>query len=328
MANMRSNVVEIAPGIERIESVFGPRPFAQYLLRGDKNSMLVDTGIDSTPRDVIVPYFDKAGFDPGSLTYVLTSHADVDHFGGNAKLRQFAPRAIFCASAIDTPIITDRTRAMIERYGWYAEHGPAADYDADTKALLAGGMGDDTPIDIELTGGEWFRLGSKLRVQILTLPGHSAGHLGLWHAETRTAIVIDAVLGQGLYNFDHEIIHPPPYMDATAYENTIAKVRALGPDRLLTAHYDVMMGGEVSDFLDASVDFVSRTRAAVRRVVENNSSVTLADVLAELGPQLGPFTSFPNELAGPIRSHLGELVAEGVVESVPNAKPPTWKWIG
>jgi hypothetical protein len=43
---------------------------------------------------------------------------------------------------------------------------------------------------------------------------------------------------------------------------------------------------------------------------------------------LGPFTSFPNELAGPIRAHLRELISEGVVEQVPDAKPPAWKWIG
>ena len=88
-------MVEVAPGIERIESVFGPRPFAQYLLR-DVKSMLVDTGIDATPGDVILPFFEQSAFAPETLTYVLTSHADVDHFGGNWALRRAAPNAIFC----------------------------------------------------------------------------------------------------------------------------------------------------------------------------------------------------------------------------------------
>jgi glyoxylase-like metal-dependent hydrolase (beta-lactamase superfamily II) len=320
-------VVEVAPGIERIESVFGPRPFAQYLLRGER-SMLVDTGIDVTPGEVIVPFFEQVAFAPESLTYVLTSHADVDHFGGNASLRYAAPQAIFCASAFDAPIITSRERAMVERYGWYAEHGSGADYDEETKGLLAAGMGPDTDIDLELTGGEWFRLGPELRVQILTLPGHSPGHLGVWEPESRSAIVIDAVLGQGLYNFDHEIIHPPPYMDAASYESTIDQLRALRPERLLTAHYDVIEGAEVADFLDDSAAFVARARASVRRTVETNGTVTLAGLLSELGPELGPFISFPNELGGPIRSHLWELVAEGVIEPVPGASPPAWKWIG
>lgn len=320
-------MVEVVPGIERIESVFGPRPFAQYLLR-DERSMLIDTGVDSTPGDVIVPFFEQIAFAPKSLTYVLNSHADVDHFGGNAALRRAAPQAIFCASALDVPIITNRFRAMSERYGWYAEHGDGADYDAETKQLLAAGMGPDINIDLELIGGEWFRLGPRLRVRILALPGHSAGHLGVWEPESRSAIVIDAVLGQGLYNFDHEIIHPPPYMDAAAYEGTIDTLRALEPDRLLTAHYDVMEGTEVGDFLDASAAFVARARSAVRAAVNANGTVTLAGLLAELGPALGPFTSFPNELAGPLRAHLRELVAEGVVAPVSGARPPAWKWVG
>ena len=320
-------MVEVAPGIERIESVFGPRPFAQYLLRGER-SMLVDTGIVSTPGDVIVPFFEQVAFDAATLDFVLTSHADVDHFGGNSSLRAAAPKAIFCASTLDTPMITNRERAMIERYGWYAEHGPGADYDPETKELLSAGMGPDTTIDLELTGGEWFRLGPKLRVQVLTLPGHSAGHLGLWEPLSRTAIVIDSVLGEGLYNFDHEIIHPPPYMDAASYETTIAQLQALAPDRLLTAHYDVIEGAEVAGFLETSAAFVKRTRAATRRLAEKQGTVTLAELLAELTTELGPFTSFPNELAGPIRSHLGELMAEGVVETVPGAQPPAWQWIG
>jgi glyoxylase-like metal-dependent hydrolase (beta-lactamase superfamily II) len=321
-------VIEVAPGIERIESVFGPRPFAQYLLRGGERSMLVDTGVDATPGDVILPYVAETGLDPAALTYVLTSHADVDHFGGNSAMRAAAPNAIFCASAIDTPIITNRSRAMTERYGWYAEHGPGADYDDETKGMLLGGMGPDTQIDLELTGGEWFRLGPKLSVQILMLPGHSAGHLGLWEPASRSAIVIDAVLGQGLYNFDHEIIHPPPYMDAAVYETTIEKLRMLRPERLLTAHYDVIEGAEVEDFLEVSAAFVARTRAAVRRTIKARGTVTLAGLLDELGQELGPFSSFPNELAGPLRSHLGELVAEGVAASVAGANPPAWTWIG
>ena len=55
---------EVAPGIYRIESILGPRPFAQYLLR-DERSLLVDTGIVSTPDEVILPAFQRAGTRPG-----------------------------------------------------------------------------------------------------------------------------------------------------------------------------------------------------------------------------------------------------------------------
>ena len=52
--------LEVAPGIHRIESILGPRPFSQYLFRGEK-SLLVDTGVAGTPEAVIVPYLDGYG---------------------------------------------------------------------------------------------------------------------------------------------------------------------------------------------------------------------------------------------------------------------------
>src|SRR5215210_8526778 len=110
---------EVASGIYRIESILGPRPFAQYLLR-DERTLLVDTGIMSTPDEVILPAFQELGLDPADLDYVLISHADVDHFGGNASIRAAAPRAIVCAHVADCEWIGDRERILRERYGWYA----------------------------------------------------------------------------------------------------------------------------------------------------------------------------------------------------------------
>ncbi len=65
-------MTELAPGIHRIESVLGPRPFSQYLLRGER-SLLVDTGINATPADVILPFFETSDLDPEGLDYVVLS---------------------------------------------------------------------------------------------------------------------------------------------------------------------------------------------------------------------------------------------------------------
>jgi hypothetical protein len=154
------------------------------------------------------------------------------------------------------------------------------------------------------------------------------GHLGLWEPVSRTAIVIDSILGGGLLNFEGIVIHPPPYVDAGAYESSIKMVKSLRPERLLTAHYDVIERQEVENFLNLSNDFVQRARAAVEATVREDKEVSLASLLATLAPELGPFTSFPNELAGPLRSHVRELVAIGLAEEVPGAEPAKWRWIG
>lgn len=315
---------EVAPGIHRIESVLGPRPFAQYLLWQER-SLLVDTGVAETPDAVIVPALRTLGLDPADLDFALISHADVDHFGGTAALRQAAPRCVVCAHAADVPWINESGRILRERYGWYEAHGPAADYDAATKKWLRGALGPDVPVDLALVGGERFRLGPTLDVEVLHLPGHTGGHLGLWDPRSRTAIVMDAVLAAGLLDHEGRIIHPPPYFDAAAYEASVRRLQGLAPARLLTAHYAVMEGEAANRFLADSLAFVERARAATAAALADAGQATLGDLLARLDPELGPFTSMPNELCGPIRAHLGELVAAGKAEEVAGATPPAWR---
>ena len=249
---MNWHAVEVAPGITRIESVLGPRPFSQYLLQ-DHRSLLVDTGVKETPADVILPALD--GLRPD---FVLISHADVDHFGGNAAIREAAPDAIFCAHEADVPWIEDSELILRERYGWYEAYGIG--YPEETFAWLRDAMGPDVPIDLRLRGGEVFRLGVRLTVEILPLPGHSPGHVGVWEPSSRTAIVMDAVMANGLLDTDGAVIHPPPIVDIAGYESSVRLLQRLSPERLLTAHYDVIEGAEVGRFLADSLAFVERAR--------------------------------------------------------------------
>lgn len=307
--------MEIAPGIHRIESVLGPRPFSQYLVRGER-TLLVDTGVKETPGAVILPFLADAGIDPAALDLVLLSHADVDHFGGNEAIRQSAPRAAFCAHVADVAWIADRERILRERYGWYAAHGIG--YPPETAAWLRDAMGADVPIEIGLTGGETIRLGTGLTVHVLHLPGHTAGHLGLWEPRSRTAIVQDAVMARGLLDTDGHVIHPSPYFDAAAYEASARLLMSLEPERLLTAHYPVIEGTDVDRFLDDTMEFVRDARETVEEILLEELDVTLSRALELAGTRLGPFTSMPNELAGPVRTHLRELVAAGRAEESPD----------
>jgi glyoxylase-like metal-dependent hydrolase (beta-lactamase superfamily II) len=302
--------MEVAPGIHRIESILGPRPFSQYLLR-DERSLLFDTGVKETPAEVILPFLD--GLQPD---LVLNSHADVDHYGGNAAIKKAAPKAIFLAHELDVPWIESADAIMRERYGWYAEHGLA--YDPDPFAWLRNAIGPDTPVDVHLRAGERIRLGPRLTVEVLHLPGHTAGHIGLWDPASRTAVVMDAVMGRGLLDMDGNVIHPPPYFDVAGYLGAAQTLKALRPQRLLTAHYDVIEGEDVDRFLADTVAFVEDAGRLVAEALADRGALTLPEVL-ELGdPRLGPFTSMPNELAGSLRAHLRQLVQEERAEEDPS----------
>jgi glyoxylase-like metal-dependent hydrolase (beta-lactamase superfamily II) len=298
---------EVAPGIHRIESILGPRPFSQYVLADDR-TLLVDTGVKETPAEVILPALASLGLDPAELDFVVNTHADVDHFGGNAAVRAVAPRALVTAHAADVPWIESSELIMRERYGWYEAFG--IPYDADTLAWLRGAMGPDVPVDLRLRGNEEIRLGPGLVVRVLHLPGHSPGHVGLWDPASRTAIVQDAVLARGLLDTDGNVIHPPPIVDAAGYERSVRLLQELDPTRLLTAHYDMIEGDDVGRFLDDSIAFLRDARASVERELDAEPEVPLRELVARLDPELGPFTSMPNELGATLRGVLEEQGVE------------------
>ena len=165
--------MEIVPGIQRIESILGPRPFSQYLLHGER-TLLVDTGVKETPAEVILPFLADAGFDPAELDF------DPQHARRRRSLRRERRDArggsrgpLVCAHALDAAWIESRELILRERYGWYAGHGIG--YDPETAAWLRDAMGPDVPVDVRLQGGEGFRLGPSLEAHVLHLPGHSRG---------------------------------------------------------------------------------------------------------------------------------------------------------
>ncbi len=313
--------MEVVPGIHRVESVLGPRPFSQYLLHGER-SLLVDTGVAETPGEVILPYLDSVGLDPIDLDFVLNTHADVDHFGGNNAIRDAASRAAFCAHGADVAWIEQRSLILHERYGWYAVE--EVDYAPDVKDWLRSAMGPDVPIDLRAVGGETFRLGPGLEVEVLHLPGHSPGHVGLWEPRSKTAIITDAALGAGLLDMEGRVISPPPYFDVAAYEGTVALLQSLSPRLLLTTHYDVMEEEAAARFLGESAIFVERARRAVSEALTESGELGLRGLLEATNPTLGPFTVMENELAGTLRAHAWELVAAGRAEEV-SESPAIWR---
>jgi hypothetical protein len=114
------------------------------------------------------------------------------------------------------------------------------------------------------------------------------------------------------------VVHPPPYGDSVGYEASARLLRRLEPQLLLTAHYHPMEGDDVIRFLDETLAFVERARAYVAEALDAAGTATLAELLEPAVHDLGPFSFMPNELAGPIRAHLRELVAAGRAAESPD----------
>jgi glyoxylase-like metal-dependent hydrolase (beta-lactamase superfamily II) len=293
--------MEVAPGIHRIESDLGPRFMCQFLLRGEERAVLVDTGLRATPEEVLVPHLEGIGCPPEQLDLVVITHADVDHCGGNRALRARAPRASFACHELDRRWIESNRAMLAENYSWYEAYGFGLP--EDMKQWILAELGGDSPIDIGLRGGETLRLGPGWRVELVHLPGHTPGHLGIWDPRSRTALIVDAVLERGIYDRAGTLLIPPRYYDAQAYRATIERVRSLQPELLLTAHFPVMDRAEAAAFLDRSLAFVDELETAVRDAVAEGVA-DLWELTRRAAEQVGPYPEPIAELAASVRAQL------------------------
>jgi glyoxylase-like metal-dependent hydrolase (beta-lactamase superfamily II) len=302
------SIEEVQPRIYKIPSILGLRRFAQWLVVGDERLLLVDSGIDGTIAEHVVSALAELGRRADEITDVVITHADVDHYGGDSELRRVAPRAAIRASAHDRGWLESWAVIARERYGWYRGHG--LDYDEATWAWLEGAAGPDTPLDGTVAGGDVLDLGG-IEVEILALPGHSPGHLGVLHPGSGTAIVMDAVLGRGLYTTDDELISPPPYGSVSDYRATIATLRVVEPVRLGTSHYAPIEGrAAVAAFLDETESFVDDLDACVMSELGSQPR-PLAEYWRAADVAIGPFREMGVELARSVGAHLEHAVAEG-----------------
>jgi glyoxylase-like metal-dependent hydrolase (beta-lactamase superfamily II) len=282
-------VSEVAPGIHRIESDLGPRFMAQYVLAGSERTVLVDTGLASTPGAAL-----------GEPDLVIVSHADVDHCGGNRALRERCPRARFACHAADRAWIESNAAMLAGNYLWYEPYGfgPApADRD-----FIARELGGDAPVDELVGDGDAIELGGGWEVVVLHLPGHTPGHIGLWDERSGSALVLDAILERGVYDRAGTLLIPPRIYDTAGYRATIERVRALRPRRLLTAHFDLLEGDAVTRFLDRSAEHDDGVAAAVREGLAAGTT-RLRDLTALADRRLGPYREFTHELAAAVRDH-------------------------
>jgi glyoxylase-like metal-dependent hydrolase (beta-lactamase superfamily II) len=301
--------MEILPGIHRIESDIGERFMCQYLLVGEERTVLVDTGLAGTPEEVIVPYLGEIRLGVEDVDEVIISHADVDHCGGNRALKEMNPELRFSCGEADRAWVESTGRIMAEIYFWSEPYGFGPD--EESRGWIRTELGGDSPVDVGLRGGETLRLGPDWRVEFLHLPGHTPGHLGIWDAKNDAAIIIDAVLEKGIYDREGNLLQPPRYFDATAYQNTIRKLHSMHPGHLLTAHYQPMRGKEALDFLDRSLDFTMQVHRVVGEGLENGMT-DLWKLTKHADAELGPYPAFMVELGAGVRTHLGLLGPNGL----------------
>jgi glyoxylase-like metal-dependent hydrolase (beta-lactamase superfamily II) len=232
--------VQVAPGVHRLSVPlpFPPKEVAAWVIDGDGGHVLVDTGID-TPggREALRAGAEHLGVTPDSLAWVILTHAHIDHYGLAGPVRSWAGAQV---------AIQEREEELARRF---VDEWPA-DRDGVANAMAMGGVpADAVPHflaasdfihrqyrdfrpDLLLRGERGELPGAPGWEWILT-PGHSPGHVVVYHPGRRILIAGDHVLPRISPNIGADLYAADPLTD---YVASLRRLRELPVDLVLPSH--------------------------------------------------------------------------------------------
>lgn len=304
----------------QIQSEFGGRNLFQYLLAGDR-SVLIDSGTAKTPETTILCYMDRVRFDPARLTFLITTHPDLDHQGGNAAIRKAAPQALLACGEEDREMVSDPNTLYSERYNHLKhDHGVGFDEQPSPEA------GTRCRVDLGFRGGERISLADNWELQVLHVPGHSRGHLTLYDRRHQSAFVSDAIHGHGCPGVNGQMAIPVTYYYIDTYLATLQYFEGLEIQHLYSGHWPNMHGDEISDFLSDSRRTVDRLEARILRgLLHLPKGLTLRELIVEVREEFPEWPTETLDLAMfAVHGHLEHLQQTGKVITSTSTSP--WRY--
>ena len=298
--------MELSPGLHRIECPIGPRYVAVYAIVGSKYTLLVDTGFDDSIRTTVVNYFKEKKLSLDAVRYVINTHSDYDHTGGNKAVRELMPNALICSGERDRPMIENLNSMFFDRYNEFEkEHGFAESKDAKDFMMT---VAFETNVDIGFAGNERIDLGGRY-VEILHTPGHSWGHVSILDEKSRAIIIGDAVLGNSVLLADGQPAFPPTYRFVEAYRSTIRLLKGYQASEILTSHYPRYVGQAGTDFLDLSLNYTDLIEQICLDTLKSaGKALTMMELIEIAHDRMGVWADPAYKyLAYPVLGHLEVL---------------------
>ncbi len=311
--------MELYKSVYQIQSLYGGRNLFQYFFNGDQR-VLLDTGIAETPEKAIFPYLDRLQVRPEQLTLAITTHADLDHQGGNDAIKRFAPGASLACGDEDRDLVESPSALYSRRYNFLK-----AENDIALDPVPSPDAGKPRPMDLTFSGGEIIRLGDEWRLEVLCVPGHSRGHLAFYDARHKTAFVGDAIHGRGCPKATGEMAIPVTYYHVDVYLSTLRYFENLSIETLYSGHWPVMRGEEIYDFIAESRATVELFDRVILASLER-SPLSLRELIDAVANAVGEWPKDTWRLAMfPVKGHLDRLETQGKIRRVSGAHPLRWE---
>jgi glyoxylase-like metal-dependent hydrolase (beta-lactamase superfamily II) len=202
-------------------------------VRGRERDLLIDTGLGmASLKEAARDLFAKA------VTAVAT-HVHYDHVGG---FHEFEDRVIHCAEAAKAAAGNTASLYGAGKEDALLESIRAAGYDVPPQLFTAVPSEGYDPLAYQVRPaaatrvveeGDVIEVGDR-RFEVLHLPGHSPGSIGLWEAKTGILFSGDAI-------YDGPLLDELPGSDIPVYVATMKRLRDL-PVTVVHAGHDPSFG--------------------------------------------------------------------------------------
>jgi glyoxylase-like metal-dependent hydrolase (beta-lactamase superfamily II) len=218
------------PGCEDIYTIDTPTlgtagVTAVYVLDTPEPTV-IDTGAADSV-DVIFDALGSLGLDREALSYIVPTHAHLDHAGGAGYLADACENATVVCHERALPYLTDEAKLA-----HLAES-------VDRAIGMDSPYGDPTTIDPArcraVAGGETLDVGDRT-LDIVDAPGHAPHQLCLFDDHAGVLCAADAA-GMRFGADEHRPTTPPPNFDLEASLATLDRLDALAPETVLYAHF-------------------------------------------------------------------------------------------
>ncbi len=312
--------MELYENVYQVQSLFGGRNLFQYLLVAD-NTVLVDTGIAETPEKVIFPYMNRLGLGPGKINLAITTHADLDHQGGNESIKASSPHTLLACGEADRELVENPRKLFDKRYNFLQdEHGVGLDREPSPEA------GRLRRMDLTFSGGEKILLADEWVLDVLHVPGHSHGHLALYDSKNKAAFVGDAIHGRGCPKAEGGMAIPVTYYYVDVYLSTLRYFESIEIKTLYSGHWPIMTGEGIGDFISQSRQTVELfDRVIISQLEKSVSGLALKELIDAVSNAVGDWPQDTWSLAMfPVSGHLDRLEQLHKVRAVRGTRPVRW----
>jgi glyoxylase-like metal-dependent hydrolase (beta-lactamase superfamily II) len=276
--NAEERLDPIADGIYRFDTRYFRRHHTSCAVVLDSGrAAIFDTGAPGNV-DALVAGVESLGVAADAVDWVVVSHAHLDHMAGVGALMQRLPAARVAAHPSAVPHVMDPEK--LEKGARAVFGDPFVEqYYAGVEPVAAARM-------VETDDGDSLTLGTR-ELQTIHAPGHAWHQQALWDARTATVLAGDAF---GLSYPELEgadgpfVILPtaPPQLAPEAMHETLDRIVALGPERVLPSHFAVIeQPRPVADALHRVMDEwldLARQAASADGLTEQLAAACAADL--------------------------------------------------